>query len=221
MRGVLREGSRVASKYEFIDEMRLDTVEYAYSIEFMCDHLDVSKSGYYNWPLGRPKSATAQRREELKLLIHRHLRMPTARTATGASTPSCTAGATPRAWSWSAGSCASWALSPVSRGRNASASPSTHPGRYRISSAGTSRRRAGRLRDPGQVGVVGEVGGDLGTGVAAAHHYDALAGELLGAAVSRRVQLSAAEGVFASEPGSVHVRDKVILSGLSRGTVRP
>jgi putative transposase len=68
MRGVLREGSPVASKYEFIDEMRLDTVEYAYSVEFMCDRLDVSKSGYYNWR-GRPESATAQRREELKLLI--------------------------------------------------------------------------------------------------------------------------------------------------------
>jgi len=68
MRSVLREGSPVASKYEFIDEMRLDTVEYAYSVEFMCDRLDVSKSGYYNWR-GRPESATAQRREELKLLI--------------------------------------------------------------------------------------------------------------------------------------------------------
>jgi putative transposase len=68
MRGVLREGSPVASKYEFIDEMRLDTVEYAYSVEFMCDRLGVSKSGYYNWR-GRPESATAQRRENLKLLI--------------------------------------------------------------------------------------------------------------------------------------------------------
>ena len=68
MRGVVREGSPVASKYEFIDEMRLDTVEYAYSVEFMCDRLGVSKSGYYNWR-GRPESATGQRREELKLLI--------------------------------------------------------------------------------------------------------------------------------------------------------
>ncbi|MDQ1005683.1 transposase InsO family protein [Streptomyces sp. V4I23] len=48
--------------------MRLDTVEYVYSVEFMCGRLDVSKSGYYNWR-GRPESATAQRREELKLLI--------------------------------------------------------------------------------------------------------------------------------------------------------
>ncbi|WP_327365119.1 hypothetical protein [Streptomyces sp. NBC_01217] len=56
------------SKYEFIDEMRLDTVEYAYSVEYMCNRLDVSRSGYYEWR-GRPDSATAQRRDELKLLI--------------------------------------------------------------------------------------------------------------------------------------------------------
>ncbi|NEC92790.1 IS3 family transposase, partial [Streptomyces sp. SID12501] len=48
--------------------MRLDTTEYAHSVEFMCERLDVSKSGYYEWR-GRPDSATAQRREELKLLI--------------------------------------------------------------------------------------------------------------------------------------------------------
>ncbi|GGX57237.1 transposase [Streptomyces noursei] len=70
MRGVLREGSPVASKYEFIDEMRLDTVEYAYSVEFMCGHLDVSRSGYYDWRY-RPESATARRREELKMLIRK------------------------------------------------------------------------------------------------------------------------------------------------------
>jgi transposase InsO family protein len=68
MRGVLREGSPVASKYEFIETMRLDTAKYAYPVEFMCERLDVSKSGYYDWR-GRPDSATAQRREELKLLI--------------------------------------------------------------------------------------------------------------------------------------------------------
>ncbi|MGA5454947.1 IS3 family transposase [Streptomyces umbrinus] len=48
--------------------MRLDTEEYAYSVEFMCGRLGVSRSGYYDWR-SRPESATAQRREELKLLI--------------------------------------------------------------------------------------------------------------------------------------------------------
>ncbi|WP_405590097.1 IS3 family transposase [Streptomyces sp. NBC_01190] len=68
MRGVLREGSPVASRYEFIETMRLDITEYAHSVGFMCKRLDVSKSGYYEWR-NRPDSATAQRREELKLLI--------------------------------------------------------------------------------------------------------------------------------------------------------
>ncbi len=48
--------------------MRLDTAEYAFPVEFMCERLDVSKSGYYGWRR-RPDSATLQRREELKLLI--------------------------------------------------------------------------------------------------------------------------------------------------------
>ncbi|WP_371666452.1 IS3 family transposase [Streptomyces sp. NBC_00289] len=48
--------------------MRLDTAECAYSVEFMCGRLGVSRSGYYDWR-SRPESATAQRREELKLLI--------------------------------------------------------------------------------------------------------------------------------------------------------
>ncbi|WP_406729213.1 IS3 family transposase [Streptomyces sp. GD-15H] len=48
--------------------MRLDTTEYAYSVEFMCGRLGVSRSGYYEWR-SRPESARAQRREELKLLI--------------------------------------------------------------------------------------------------------------------------------------------------------
>ena len=53
--------------YEFID------VEYATSgaapaITLMCRWLEVSKSGYYEWR-SRPESATAKRREELKLLV--------------------------------------------------------------------------------------------------------------------------------------------------------
>lgn len=50
--------------------MRLDTEEYAYSVEFMCGRLGVSRSGYYDWR-SRPESATAQRRDELKLLIEK------------------------------------------------------------------------------------------------------------------------------------------------------
>lgn len=70
MRCVLREGSPVASKYEFIETMRLDTVEYVFPVDFMCERLDVSKSGYYDWRR-RPDSATTQRRKELKLLVQK------------------------------------------------------------------------------------------------------------------------------------------------------
>ncbi|MEN3584094.1 IS3 family transposase [Streptomyces sp. ZYX-F-203] len=72
--GVLREGSPVASKYEFIETMRLDAEEYAYTVEFMCQRLGVSTSGYYDWR-SRPDSATAKRREELKLLIRKAFEM--------------------------------------------------------------------------------------------------------------------------------------------------
>lgn len=50
--------------------MRLDAAEYAYPVEFMCERLGVSKSGYYDWRC-RPDSATAHRREELRLLIQK------------------------------------------------------------------------------------------------------------------------------------------------------
>ncbi|WP_093852551.1 IS3 family transposase [Streptomyces pini] len=72
--GVLREGSPVASKYEFIETMRLGNAEYAYSVEFMCRQLGISTSGYYDWR-NRPDSATAQRREELRLLITKAFEM--------------------------------------------------------------------------------------------------------------------------------------------------
>jgi putative transposase len=48
--------------------MRLEPATYAYTVEFMCRMLDVSKSGYYEWR-SRPDSATKKRREELKVLI--------------------------------------------------------------------------------------------------------------------------------------------------------
>jgi putative transposase len=56
----------VSDKYAFID------AEYAAggapTIERMCRWLQVSKSGYYEW-LHRPPSATAQRRQLLKIKI--------------------------------------------------------------------------------------------------------------------------------------------------------
>src|SRR6266496_1101023 len=63
MRGVLRRGSPVTEKYEFIDGEKC-----AYPIVKMCQWLGVSKSGYYDWK-NRPASAIAERREELKALI--------------------------------------------------------------------------------------------------------------------------------------------------------
>ncbi|WP_246421853.1 IS3 family transposase [Nocardiopsis mwathae] len=68
---VLREGSSVSDKYEFIETMRFDdTAKYAFTVDFMCSRLDVSRSGYYEWR-ARPESATHQRREHLKLLIEK------------------------------------------------------------------------------------------------------------------------------------------------------
>src|SRR5436190_17742844 len=57
--------------------MRLDTTEYAYPVEFMCGRLQVSKSGYYDWR-SRPASATAERRDELKLLVQKAFDMSNA-----------------------------------------------------------------------------------------------------------------------------------------------
>lgn len=57
--------------------MRLDTTEYAYPVEFMCERLQISKSGYYDWR-SRPTSATAERRDELKLLVQKAFDMSNA-----------------------------------------------------------------------------------------------------------------------------------------------
>ena len=53
--------------YEFIDA-EYATARAAPAITLMCRWLEVSKSGYYEWR-SRPESATAKRREELKLLV--------------------------------------------------------------------------------------------------------------------------------------------------------
>jgi putative transposase len=61
----------VNGKYEFIDAGYADARAgngQAPTITCMCRWLGVSKSGFYEWR-SRPESATAKRREELKLLI--------------------------------------------------------------------------------------------------------------------------------------------------------
>jgi hypothetical protein len=50
----------VSERYELIDGERA-----GYEVAMMCDALEVSRSGYYDWR-SRPASATAERREELK-----------------------------------------------------------------------------------------------------------------------------------------------------------
>jgi putative transposase len=57
----------VSEVYEFIDA-QYATSGAAPAITLMCRWLEVSKSGYYEWR-SRPESATARRREELRLLI--------------------------------------------------------------------------------------------------------------------------------------------------------
>jgi putative transposase len=59
----------VSDVYEFID-VEYATCPAAPAITLMCRWLGVSKSGYYEWR-SRPESATARRREELKLLVTR------------------------------------------------------------------------------------------------------------------------------------------------------
>jgi len=70
--GVLCSGASVRDKYEFIDAeyaaAAAGAVMTAPTISQMCEWLGVSKSGFYEWR-SNPGSATAKRREELKLYI--------------------------------------------------------------------------------------------------------------------------------------------------------
>jgi len=61
----------VSARYELIDAEKAAVTAGGvakYSIVKMCEWLEVSSSGYYEWR-GRPASATAARRDRLKLLI--------------------------------------------------------------------------------------------------------------------------------------------------------
>lgn len=61
----------MSEKYELIDAEKAtltDTGEKKYTITAMCEWLDVSTSGYYEW-VDRPDSATTQRRQFLALLV--------------------------------------------------------------------------------------------------------------------------------------------------------
>ena len=57
----------MSEKYEFVETM-LTEPDCPYPIHLMCVWLAVSRSGFYHWR-GRPQSATARRRDELKKLI--------------------------------------------------------------------------------------------------------------------------------------------------------
>jgi hypothetical protein len=70
-RSVLCQRSSVSDKFEFIDAQHAagtTNTEPALSTVRMCVLLEVSRSGFYEWRT-RPASATAERREELKVLI--------------------------------------------------------------------------------------------------------------------------------------------------------
>jgi putative transposase len=63
----------VSDRFEFIDaEDAASTVNINAGLPIgrMCTLMEVSRSGFYDWR-GRPASATAERREELKLFITR------------------------------------------------------------------------------------------------------------------------------------------------------
>jgi putative transposase len=81
----------VSEKYELIDTEKAtlaETGDTKYTITAMCEWLDVSTSGYYEW-VDRPDSATTRRRQVLALLgWPQRSRNPTRPTATAASTPS-------------------------------------------------------------------------------------------------------------------------------------
>jgi hypothetical protein len=85
----------VSEKYTLIDAERAN-----YAVVKMCEWLQVSKSGYYEW-CNRKASATELRREDLKAKIKQISTTATPRTATAVCTSSWPAKARRPPTSWS------------------------------------------------------------------------------------------------------------------------
>ena len=63
----------MSARYEFIDTEKACTTDdgrLKYTVVKMCEWMEVSTSGFYEWST-RPASATAQRRDRLRLLIEK------------------------------------------------------------------------------------------------------------------------------------------------------
>ena len=138
----LRQGASVTEKYEFIDAEYAtyrESRQHVPSIVQMCEWLEVSRSGFYEWRIA-PESARQREGASCSKLYDQgvYSRIPTGRTGTGGSTRTWPAGAWLPARSWSAGSCASWAWSPASRGR----------GGVQPAPRATARARHPRPREP-------------------------------------------------------------------------
>ena len=111
-------GSSGEPEYEFIDAeyAAVPKQDEAPTVTQMCEWLDVSRSGFYDWR-SRPESETEKSREMLKLMVkalfeanndeYGYRRVHAALVRGGVSVMT----------SLSASSCASWAWCPASPGR--------------------------------------------------------------------------------------------------------
>ncbi len=91
----------MSDMYEFIDA-EYATCETAPAIRHMCEWLEVSKSGFYEWR-SRPQSATAERRAHLAALIRHVFEDSDGTYGYRRIAAQLAARASPPAWSWSAG----------------------------------------------------------------------------------------------------------------------
>jgi putative transposase len=113
----------VSARYEFIDAEKATTTPDGvrkYPIVKMCEWLEVSTSGYYEWR-DRPRSATATRRAHLQLLIKKVFDDSDATYGYRRVHAQLRVGASTARQSWSGRSCVSWAWWRVSRGRGGTA----------------------------------------------------------------------------------------------------